>query len=569
MSFRRFHTKWRWLLGLGGVAVLGGAAFTLGLANQFLPLSVQSTSVNARLPRIRVRLVSPASPAQAAVEWFVPTLAGGTTFERLVAKALVENRSRGMGTRAIETREKLTFLRNELVSQGLPDVWLGIPYVESRMHPEIISSQCAGGAWQFLARTAQREGLRVERCGVQSEVGRTQPEEKLDIDGDPVEEVRAAVTNGRGCRRARCALDERLDFEKSSRAALRHLRRLTQLSAIDKSPDRVPLGILAFNMGYGGAKRVMAAANGRDPFRFVATCTSKSCEAMREESAWYVPRVVATAALVACNGADAGRPELSDWARSGLCSLLHEAKLAPATVEASAAVSAVAEQHDEGWKVGLTALRSENDSLTAGARRLDAWLLRTLTSMPGVEGIAGAPGESPEELILRGAEDVLTGTVGVIGPVGGNEPQLWLRLERWDVQKPSFSEMAFAAIDPALLDSRSAENLLADALLLPVRDRSGEAIRQIVQANAEVLRQCIRVVSPDPDPPALVLTLRLDEVARVTGIDVRGESGFDAQAQCVKDSLSKLRFPQELAGRKATLTVDMEASNVERPMERR
>lgn len=556
MSGRRSHSKLRWLLSLGGVAALCGASFTLGLATRFLPASVQTTLAKVHLRRISVETVDPEGPARAAVEWFVPSLSGNAKFERLVAKALVENRSRGMAERARETRRELAFLRRELAAQGLPDVWLGIPYMESRMHPETISPQCAGGAWQFLAGTARREGLRVGQCEAPSDESEV---DAAESESDPEEEIRAARTSGRGCRRSRCAIDERLDFEKSSLAALRHLRRLTQQPGIDGSPDRVPLGILAFNMGIGGAQRVLAAANGREPFRFVATCTSRSCEAMREESAWYVPRVVATAALVACNGADAAVPELSDWVRSGLCSALHEAQLGPATVGAAEALAAVAREHPGGWKVGLAALRPENDTLTADARRLDAWLLRALSGVPGVHGIPGVPEESAEELMDQGAKEVVTGTVGGSGPIGQSGRQLWVRLERWDRAKNALAEVAFAAIDPSALDPMVAENLLADALLRPVRDRSDEAIRSIVHANADRLRECLPPVVSHRDDPALALTLRLDDAARVAGVDVRGERPSEAQRRCAQDKLSPLRFPHELAGGEATLEVTIGA----------
>ena len=107
------------------------------------------------------------------------------------------------------------YIREELAKAGLPEdlVWLAM--VESQFSPKIVSRASAGGMWQFMRSTARRYGLRVDSY-----------------------------------------VDERFDWRKSTRAAVKHLTELYEMFG------SWPLAISAYNMGEGGLERAIAANDG-------------------------------------------------------------------------------------------------------------------------------------------------------------------------------------------------------------------------------------------------------------------------------------------------------------------
>ena len=140
--------------------------------------------------------------------------------------------------------------------EGVPPelVWLGL--VESGWQSSAVSPVGAAGVWQFMPETAKRFGLRVDESA-----------------------------------------DERLDFEKSTRAAATYLRTLNRRYDGDWE-----LAIGAYNSGEGNIDKAIKRAGGARDFS-----TLVARDLLPHETAEYVPKVLA-ASLVGSGrgGADRG-----------------------------------------------------------------------------------------------------------------------------------------------------------------------------------------------------------------------------------------------------------------------
>jgi membrane-bound lytic murein transglycosylase D len=137
-------------------------------------------------------------------------------------------------------------IRAELARSGLPTdlVWLSL--IESGHNPTIASPAGAAGLWQFMPDAARNYGLVVDRW-----------------------------------------VDERLDPERSTQAALRYL------SDLYRRFGSWDLAMAAYNMGYGGLSRSVKKFN-----------TNSFWELARYEAGipWettlYVPKILATAVVM-------------------------------------------------------------------------------------------------------------------------------------------------------------------------------------------------------------------------------------------------------------------------------
>jgi hypothetical protein len=493
-----------------------------------------------------------AEPARAAIRAFVPTLGGDPGFEELVAEALVEAHKNRLGERAVETREELRQVRAAISEAGLPDVFVGIPYTESRMKPGAVSPQCAGGPWQFLPEVAVSEGLRVRDCelaGATDDTG----EPSLFSPGRKLPARSERVYLGRsGCRITSCAVDDRRDLRRSTDAALSYLEKMGRDPVLADHPQRVALQILAFNAGLGGAKRVVDATDG-EPFGVMPECAGGDCLVLPRESARYVPRVVAAAAVVACNAATPEALDLSDWARSDLCRALHEAGMAPEPVTAKEALAAAAAGQPDGWKVGLAAVSVAGFGMEADRAAADGALGAALAAVPGVSLVFGVPGEDPAALVDQGATVVLSGELGRRGS------HAWLRLERWDVRdgEPVASGGAIVLLDGPVGPEEALE-LAADALLRPVRDRQAETIASLVDSQREALSDCLPPGSPIDEAFARV-SLRVDADGHAAAFATGPDELPGEVTACIEDRVARLTFPRELAGAGTTLELGIES----------
>jgi membrane-bound lytic murein transglycosylase D len=134
-------------------------------------------------------------------------------------------------------------IRAAAKARGVPEdiVWLAL--VESGMNPKIGSSAGAAGLWQFMPKAAQAYGLRVDKW-----------------------------------------VDERLDPERSTQAALRYL------DDLHTRFGRWELAFAAYNMGHGGLLTAIRKYNTNDFWEL-----SQLEAGVPYETALYVPKIVALA----------------------------------------------------------------------------------------------------------------------------------------------------------------------------------------------------------------------------------------------------------------------------------
>jgi membrane-bound lytic murein transglycosylase D len=138
-------------------------------------------------------------------------------------------------------------LKAEFAKAGLPTdlVWLSL--IESGHNPTIVSPAGAAGLWQFIPESARMYGLTVDRW-----------------------------------------VDERLDPERSTEAAVRYLSDLrTRFGTWE-------LAMAAYNMGHGGLLRAIRKFNTNDFWAL-----SRYEAGVPWETTLYVPKILATAIVMA------------------------------------------------------------------------------------------------------------------------------------------------------------------------------------------------------------------------------------------------------------------------------
>jgi membrane-bound lytic murein transglycosylase D len=145
--------------------------------------------------------------------------------------------------------ERWPTIQRALADAALPPDFGYMAWAESGFRSEAVSPVGSRGVWQFLPATAQRSGLRVD-----------------------------------------AEVDERLDFDKETRAAARHLVELIGVFGKD-SPL---LAMAAYNAGQKQMKAVVEAAGSRDFFHLYEQ------GAVPAEAGEYVHRILA-AALIGAN----------------------------------------------------------------------------------------------------------------------------------------------------------------------------------------------------------------------------------------------------------------------------
>ncbi|HXK17131.1 MAG TPA: lytic transglycosylase domain-containing protein, partial [Polyangiaceae bacterium] len=137
-------------------------------------------------------------------------------------------------------------IKSELGRAGLPTdlVWLSL--IESGHNPTIASPVGAAGLWQFMPDAARSYGLTVDRW-----------------------------------------VDERLDPERSTQAAVRYL------SDLYRRFGSWELAMAAYNMGYGGLSRSVKKFNTNDFWEL-----ARYEAGIPWETTLYVPKILATAVLM-------------------------------------------------------------------------------------------------------------------------------------------------------------------------------------------------------------------------------------------------------------------------------
>lgn len=140
----------------------------------------------------------------------------------------------------------ISAIREKLAKRKLPQDLAWLSLIESSHNPTVVSPAGAAGLWQFMPPTAKMYGLTVDRW-----------------------------------------VDERLDPERSTEAALSYLSDLYQRFG------NWDLAMAAYNMGHGGLQRAIVKFNSND---FWELCRYEA--GIPWETTLYVPKVLAIAIVM-------------------------------------------------------------------------------------------------------------------------------------------------------------------------------------------------------------------------------------------------------------------------------
>ena len=147
---------------------------------------------------------------------------------------------------ALRTARSVARLKAILAEEGLPTEMVAVPAIESGLRPDVRGRHGERGIWQIRPATARRIGLRVS-----------------------------------------ATRDDRLDAERSTRAAARYL------AVLHVRYGTWPLALAAYNAGEGRVDRALA----RHPDAAFWELAER--RALPAHSRTYVPKVLAMIELVA------------------------------------------------------------------------------------------------------------------------------------------------------------------------------------------------------------------------------------------------------------------------------
>ena len=162
----------------------------------------------------------------------------------------------GFWRRLQQIKDQYATVVLELREANLPEVFAAIPFQETQYKSSAVSPVCAAGIWQFMPETGRRSGLTVKDC-------RLKPNNVLwspTTDSPPYIVSRDAVyvskTSGqltckmRASEGTTCRVDERLDTQASTTAAVKLLTETYKDIELAESGSLVQMTILAHNAGY-------------------------------------------------------------------------------------------------------------------------------------------------------------------------------------------------------------------------------------------------------------------------------------------------------------------------------
>jgi hypothetical protein len=193
-----------------------------------------------------VKRISTTTPGIVDFDEFEPL---GVPMNDAIAKYVKhygQGRGRGTSIRGIVRAEPVLERAREIFEEeGVPADLVWLAQTESGWRPVAVSPVGAGGIWQFMPATAERFGMLVSD-----------------------------------------SVDERTDFEKSTRAAAKYLRWLAK-----RYNGNWPLAIGAYNCGEGRMDRAVANAGAADfwEIRRRGLLPTETCE--------YVPAVLANTVI--------------------------------------------------------------------------------------------------------------------------------------------------------------------------------------------------------------------------------------------------------------------------------
>ena len=159
---------------------------------------------------------------------------------------------RGFWQNLKQVKDDYSYVVSEMRQANLPEVFAGIPYQETAYDSTLQSVACAKGAWQFQPETAHRLGLEVKNCTYKNDVESTfSPTElappTLFLQAEYIEKK---PNGGYSCKIDTCEVDERVNLQKSTKAAISYLNEIWADEELKKSGVLVQLAILSYNAGY-------------------------------------------------------------------------------------------------------------------------------------------------------------------------------------------------------------------------------------------------------------------------------------------------------------------------------
>lgn len=247
----------------------------------------------------KVEPAKPTAAATAALQRFLPSVAGSPGMVDQVADAMLANA--GLAARAKAASADLDMVAGAIQEAGLPEVFAAVPLAESGMDGAAVSKFCSAGPWQFMPETAVRFGLSVKDCTI---TGATSPFSPEATDTFTIAD-RPYIQNG-ACAITACAVDERKDLALATKAAVALLKDALEDPTLAGHAQKDALAILSYNAGKRG---VLDWLPTRSADAFADMGAVAASDPRWAEPAAYVPRVVAAAAYAFCraeaNAADA------------------------------------------------------------------------------------------------------------------------------------------------------------------------------------------------------------------------------------------------------------------------
>lgn len=168
-------------------------------------------------------------------------------YEYVKRSAQLHARAWKFWQRLEQVREHYAYVTKELRDTGLPEVFAGIPYQESRYNANSQSYVCARGWWQFMPEVAHRVGMKVSGCKLRGSQEKWAPtgivvprnEKRVYFDPDLNQ-----------CRIQECEVDQREDLQESTRGAIKLLAEAYSDEELKATGSIVQMTILSHNMGY-------------------------------------------------------------------------------------------------------------------------------------------------------------------------------------------------------------------------------------------------------------------------------------------------------------------------------
>jgi hypothetical protein len=180
-------------------------------------------------------------------------------YDRVAASVYQHVQYRRVFSRFEEIKEEYATVVLAMREAGLPEVFAGVPYRESTYKPDLTSSVCAKGWWQFMPEVAYRAETKGKLDFV---VRDCRFKDAPDAKWSPTEITppRNVKANGKymsaagECRISKCDVDDRTDLVKSTAAAAWSLKEPWEDEELRESGALVQITIASHNAGYDDAR---------------------------------------------------------------------------------------------------------------------------------------------------------------------------------------------------------------------------------------------------------------------------------------------------------------------------